>query len=100
MIKIYEDFYNINQFYARSNWLTLKVDRVERLEIVVIKMRIYLYSDLGDVVFNAIGDATKRNSRFDGLSVSSNEMIASVMLRFNGGFVLIIFLLNTFVCSP
>ena len=80
--------------------MTLKADRDERLEIIVIKLRIYLCSDLGEVVFNAIGDATKRNSRFDGLSVSSNEMIASVILRFNGGFALIIFLLKTFVCSP
>ena len=72
---------------------------MERLIAVVIKMRIYVCSDLGDVVFNAIGDATKRNSRFDGLSVSSNEMIASVMLRFSGGFPLIIFLLKTLVCS-
>ena len=72
---------------------------MERLKVVVFEMHIYVCSDLGDVVFNAIGDATKRNSRFDGLSVSSNEIIASVMLRFSGGFALIIFLLITLVCS-
>ena len=72
---------------------------MEKWQYCDYEMPIYLYSDLGDVVFNAIGDATKRNSRFDGLSVSSNEIIASVMLRFSGGFALIIFLLKTLVCS-
>ena len=51
---------------------------------------------LGDVVLNAIGDATKRNSRFEGFSVSSKDMIASVIFLLNGGFPFIIFLLLSF----
>ena len=47
----------------------------------------YICSYLGDVVLYVMGEATKRNSRFDGFSVSSKDMIASVIFRFNGGFL-------------
>jgi hypothetical protein len=51
---------------------------------------------LGDVVLNATGDATKRNSLFEGFSVSSKDKMARVMFLLKGGFPFRILLLGIY----